>query len=124
MTGTECTAWFDEVYEPCSDRLREVGFFLTLRDGNCGAEEGGAIMDLLFGEEEEIVEGLGGGGVGEGDVDGEVGADVVVCSPSEWATVVLSLDKVCWSYELWYALIYCVGSWRVGQYERGRLHCV
>lgn len=61
-------------------------------DEGCGAEKGGAITDLLFGYDEEFVEGLGGGGVVEHRVDDEVKADVVVRSRWEWATLVLRLD--------------------------------
>ena len=79
-------ARFDKVHEPpsCPDRLREIALLLAIRDRRCGAEEGGTIVDLLRGETEEVVEGLGrNGGVAEGDVDGEIGADVVVCSPCD-----------------------------------------
>ena len=49
-------------------------------------------MDLLFGKEEELIDGLGGGSVAERNVDGEVGSDIVVCSPWRWDWMVLRLN--------------------------------
>ena len=93
-------------------------------DEGCGTEEGGPVADLLFAKEEELVEGFGGDGVAEADVDREIGADFVVCSPCEWANLVLELGQICWWKNLCCALGRWVGSRYVGQYERGRLRCI
>lgn len=85
-------ARFDEVFEPGLGCLRQVWVRFAMGDAACWTEEGGAVADLFFGEEEELVEGLGGGGFAEVDVDGEVGADVVVCSGCKWISLILKLD--------------------------------
>lgn len=65
-------------------------------DGVLGTEESGAVTDLFFSFDEQLVKRLRRGGVAKGDVDGEVGADVVVCAKGKWSGVVLRLDQVCW----------------------------
>lgn len=82
------------------------------------------MMNLLLGEEEEIIEGLGRGGVPEGDVDDEIGTNVVICTPCKWTRLVLGLDYICWLYNMWCAMTNGVGSCRVGYHERGTLHCI
>ena len=72
--------------------LRQFRLLLATGDRACGAEEGGALADLVLGLQEELVQGLGGGGVFEADVDGEVEPDVVVCSLWRWDGLVLKLD--------------------------------
>ena len=88
------------------------------------AEEGGAVTDLLLSFDEEFVKGLDGSGFAQGDVDGEIGADVVVCSPCKWASLILRLDRICWLENLRYDFVHRVGSWHIGQHERGRLRCI
>lgn len=57
------TCPFDEVFEPSVDCLGEVWVRFAPRDETCGTEEGGAVTDLLLGQEEKFIEGLCGGGV-------------------------------------------------------------
>ena len=73
--------------------MREVSGFLATGNRGCGAEAGSAIMDLLFGEDEELMDRLGRGGVAECDVDGEVGTNVVVqvISPRRWTSPIVRL---------------------------------
>lgn len=65
---------------------------LRTGDGLRGAVLGSVILNLLFGKEEELMDGLGGGGFTEGNVYGEVGSDIVVCSPWRWDGMVLWLN--------------------------------
>lgn len=50
-----------------------------------GSEQGGMVLDLLFGGFEELVEIIGRDWLAEDNVDAEVGADAVICSPWRWA---------------------------------------
>ena len=74
--------------------MREVSGFLAMGNRGYEAEAGSAIMDFLFGEGEELMDGLGRGGVAECDVDGEVGTNVVVqvISPCKWTSPILRPD--------------------------------
>ena len=74
------------------DQSGHFGESLGTGDGLHGAELTSAIMNLLFGQEEELIDGLGGGSVTEGNVYGKVGSDFVVCSPWRWDGMVLRLD--------------------------------
>lgn len=67
--------------------LREVAIFLFLTKGDwsLGSEQGGMVLDLLFGGFEELVEIIGRDWLAEDNVDAEVGADAVICSPWRWA---------------------------------------
>ena len=72
--------------------LPHFRFLLAKWDGDGRAEEGSAVMDLLFGKEEQFIEGLGWGGVAERNVDSQVGTDVIIRSPCKWVRLVLRLD--------------------------------
>ena len=63
--------------------LREVAIllFFTKGDWSLGSEQGGMVLDLLFGGFEKLVEIIRRDWLAEGDVDGEVGANAIVCSP-------------------------------------------
>ena len=74
------------------DYLCHSWVLLRTGDGFRGAELGSAIMNLLFGKKEELIDGLGGGGVAERNVYGEIGSDFVVCSPWRWDGMVLRLN--------------------------------
>ena len=74
------------------DYLCHSWVLLRTGDGFRGAELSSAIMNLLFGKEEKLMDGLGGGGVAERNVYAEVGSDFVVCSPWRWDGMVLRLN--------------------------------
>ena len=46
-----------------------------------GSEQGGMVLDLVYGSFEKLVEIIWRDWFAEGDVDGEVGVDAVRCSP-------------------------------------------